>query len=46
MQAYLDLFTLWHNSRIFERGKRQGLSPFRIIGADTPSDDWLDLLGY
>ena len=46
MQAYLDLFTLWHNSRIFERGKRQGQSPFRIIEADTPSDDWLDLLGY
>ena len=46
MQAYLDLFTLWHNSRIFERGKRQGQSPFHILGVDTPSDDWLDLLGY
>ena len=46
MQAYLDLFTLWHNSRLFERGKRQGQSPFRIAGVDTPSDDWLDLLGY
>ena len=45
-QAYLDLFTLWHNTRRFERGKRQGQSPFHLAGIHTPSDDWLDLLGY
>ena len=39
MQAYLDLFVLWHNTRIFERGKRQGQSPFQIAGIETDSDD-------
>lgn len=46
MQAYLDLFVLWHNTRIFERGKRQGRSPFQIAGVHTDSNDWIDLLGY
>lgn len=46
MQAYLDLFVLWHNTRIFERGKRQGKSPFQIAGVHTHSDDWIELLGY
>lgn len=46
MQAYLDLFVLWHNTRIFERGKRQGRSPFQIAGIETHSDNWIDLLGY
>ena len=46
MQAYLDLFVLWHNTRIFDRGKRQGQSPFQIAGVHTDSDDWIDLLGY
>jgi hypothetical protein len=45
-QAYLDLFVLWHNTRIFERGKRQGQSPFQIAGVHTLSHDWIDLLGY
>ena len=46
MQAYLDLFVLWHNTRIFERGKRAGHSPFQLAGVVTPSDDWVSLLGY
>lgn len=46
MQAYLDLFVLWHNTRLFERGKRRGQSPFQIAGVQTFSDDWIDLLGY
>lgn len=46
MQAYLDLFVLWHNTRIFERGKRQGKSPFQIAGVHTDSQDWIELLGY
>lgn len=46
IQAYLDLFVLWHNTRTFERGKRQGQSPFQIAGVHTDSDDWIDLLGY
>ena len=46
MQAYLDLFVLWHNTRTFERGKRQNRSPFQLAGVTTDSDDWIDLLGY
>ncbi|MCP4065934.1 MAG: hypothetical protein GY740_22185 [Gammaproteobacteria bacterium] len=46
IQAYLDLFVLWHNTRIFQRGKRQGKSPFQIAGIHTDSDDWLTLLGF
>ena len=46
LQLYLNLFSLWHNMRRFERGKRQGQSPWQIAGIDPGSDDWLALLGY
>jgi hypothetical protein len=46
LQTYLNLFTLWHNMRIYQRGKRQGKSPFQWAGIDLPTDDWLELLGY
>ena len=46
MQAYLDLFVLWHNTRTFGRGKRQGRTPFQIAGVHIDSSDWIDLLGY
>ncbi len=46
LQLYLNLFVLWHNMRIFERGKRQGQSPYQLAGIDTGTDDWLTLLGY
>ncbi len=46
LQLYLNLFVLWHNTRVFERGKRQGRSPYQIAGIDPGSDDWLDLLGF
>jgi hypothetical protein len=46
LQAYLDLFTLWHNMRVFERGKRKGKSPYQLAGIDPGCDDWLELLGY
>jgi len=46
MQAYLDLFVLWHNTRIFERGKRRGKSPFQLAGVHTDSNDWIDLIGF
>ncbi len=45
MHAYLALLLLWHNTRIFERGKRKGQSPFQIAGVTTDSDDWIALLG-
>ena len=45
-QAYLNLFVLWHNMRTFQRGKRQGFSPYQIAGVDLATDDWLQLLGF
>lgn len=45
-QAYLDLFVLWHNTRVYERGKRAGKSPYQWAGIDLGTDDWLELLGY
>ena len=46
LQLYLNLFVLWHNMRVFERGKRKGKSPYQLAGIDPGSDDWLALLGY
>jgi hypothetical protein len=46
LQLYLNLFVLWHNMRVFERGKRQGKSPYQLAGIDSGTDDWLALLGY
>jgi len=46
LQLYLNLFVLWHNMRRFERGKRQGYSPYQIAGIDLGTDDWLACLGY
>lgn len=46
LQRYLNLFTLWHNLRIYQRGKRQGQSPYQRAGIHTASPDWLTLLGY
>jgi hypothetical protein len=46
LQLYLNLFVLWHNMRVFDRGKRQGKSPYQLAGIDPGTDDWLTLLGY
>ena len=46
LQLRLNLFTLWHNTRIFQRGKRAGSSPYRLAGIDVGSDDWLTLIGF
>jgi hypothetical protein len=46
LQLYLNLFVLWHNMRVFARGKRQGKSPYQWAGIDVGADDWLTLLGY
>jgi hypothetical protein len=46
LQQYLNLFVLWHNMRVFKRGKRQGKSPYQWAGIDMGTDDWLTLLGY
>jgi len=47
MQAFLNLFALWHNMRVYDpRSKRGGKSPFQLAGIELGSDDWLTLLGY
>ncbi|MCP5099983.1 MAG: hypothetical protein GY943_30895 [Chloroflexi bacterium] len=47
MQAFLNLFVLWHNMRVYDpRCKRGGKSPFQLAGIDMGADDWLTLLGY
>jgi len=45
-QLFLNLFTLWFNMHKFERGPRQGKSPYELAGIDLGTDDWLTLLGY
>ena len=46
LQAYLNLFVLWHNMRVYQRGKRQGQSPYQMAGIDPGAADWLACLGY
>jgi hypothetical protein len=46
MQTYLNLFTLWHNMRVYPRGKRQGQSPYQRAGIQMHTDDWLGLPGF
>jgi hypothetical protein len=43
---FVALFVLWHNLRVFKEGKRQGKSPFEILGIDLDHKDWRTLLGY
>ncbi len=45
-QVYLNLFILWHNMRVYKRGKRAGQSPYQWAGIEPGTDDWLELLGY
>jgi len=45
-QWFLNLFALWFNLHKFERGSRQGKSPYEVAGIDLGSDDWLTVLGY
>ena len=47
IQAFLNLFVLWHNMRVYApRSKRGGKSPFQHAGIELENDDWLTLLGY
>jgi transposase-like protein len=42
----LALLAVWHNHRVFTRGKNKGKSPLHLSGMlDAPSD-WLVALGY
>ena len=40
----LAVFAVYHNHRVFPRGKRAGHSPLDLLG--LPSPHWLDALGY
>ena len=45
-QLFLNLFALWFNLHKFERGPRQGQSPYAVAGINLGTDDWLALLGF
>ena len=45
-QLFLNLFALWFNLHQFDRGPRQGQSPYQLAGIDVGTDDWLTLLGF
>jgi hypothetical protein len=45
-QMFLNLFALWFNLHKFERGPRQGKSPYELGGIDVGAEDWLTLLGF
>jgi hypothetical protein len=40
----LAVFAVYHNHRVFPRGKRAGHSPLDLLG--LPAPHWLDALGY
>lgn len=45
-QLFLNLFALWFNLHKFDRGPRQGKSPYELAGIDLGTDDWLTLVGF
>lgn len=45
-QLFLNLFALWFNLHQFDRGPRQGQSPYELAGIEVGTDDWLTLLGF
>jgi hypothetical protein len=45
-QGFLDLFTLYRNAHVFQRGKRAGYSPFQLADILTPEGTWTDWLGF
>jgi hypothetical protein len=45
-QGFLDLFTLYRNAHVFQRGKRAGYSPFQLADIPTPQGDWMGWIGF
>ena len=43
-QEYLWLSAIKHNIEPFAHGKRQGHSPFELLGIDLGTNDWVDLV--
>jgi hypothetical protein len=42
----LALIAVWHNHRVFTRGKHKGSSPLHMSGMTDAPTDWLVALGY
>ncbi len=42
----LALLAVWHNHRVFARGKHKGQSPLHLSGMVDAPTDWLVALGY
>jgi hypothetical protein len=42
----LALLAVWHNHRVFTRGKNKGKSPLHLSGMEEAPSDWLVALGY
>ena len=42
----LALVAVWHNHRVFTRGKHKGKSPLHLSGMGDAPTDWLVALGY
>lgn len=42
----LALLAVWHNHRVFTRGKNKGKNPLHLSGMLEAPSDWLDALGY
>lgn len=43
-QDHFETFTLRHNLRVFERGKRAGKNLLQLEGIETNGTDWTDLI--
>ena len=42
----LALLAVWHNHRVFARGKHKGQNPLQLSGMADAARDWLVALGY
>lgn len=42
----LALLAVWHNHRVFTRGKNKGKNPLHLSGIPDAPSDWLVALGY
>lgn len=42
----LALLVVWHNHRVFARGRRAGQNPLQASGLTDAPTDWLEVLGY
>ncbi len=43
-QEFLWLKALHHNMKTFKQGRREGKSPFQLLGVDFGNQDWIQLL--